>query len=125
MSKVEVKKGDTWATDIGELMQVRGDKWRSVANERLGIGEWHAAGDTSEYALDEQIAHFWIKRVGGTVVEEREDEKAKGCERTLFMYKGATGYLNFYDHALSLTTQKMHDIRFVGTTTIHIAGVTT
>ena len=121
MSKVEVKKGDTWATDIGELMQVRGDKWRSVANERLGIGEWHAAGDTSEYALDEQIAHFWIKRVGGTVVEEREEEKPN----TLLVKI----YRSTHDGSLWMIDSPTHsapsDYVFIGTTTIHIAGVTT
>ena len=117
MSKVEVKKGDTWATDIGELMQVRGDKWRSVANERLGIGEWHAAGDTSEYALDEQIAHFWIKRVGGTVVEEREEEKAVKVVAHVRTDTGAV-FLSIEDSDQHKYDEKLYR-------RIHIAGVTT
>ncbi len=78
MSKVEVKKGDTWGNVNVCLLQKRGDKQRRVAtNTEMDFSMWETTdSDIVTLPIPTAAARAWIESLGGTVVEEREEEKA-------------------------------------------------
>lgn len=78
MSKVEVKKGDTWGNVNVCLLQKRGDKQRRVAtNTEMDFSMWETTdSDIVTLPIPTAAARAWIESLGGTVVEEAEEEKA-------------------------------------------------
>lgn len=128
MSKVEVKvkKGDGFATRSGHLYQLRGAQCREVANSNgvLACSAWADIADTENGGADMRVLNrpavvkAWIEDAGGTVVEEREE--AAPYTKTLHVYE--------YDGSVALCYKRSDNFtswRYVGTTTITIAGVTT
>lgn len=122
MSKVEVKKGDEFRiAPIGSVWQIRDEQRRCVLSHgELCDGEWLAVFCDSWPTLPTLVARAWIESLGGTVVEEREEEK--GGEVTLHVYHHpSTGQVFMFKE----TAHGLPVGKYLGTTTIHIAGVTT
>lgn len=78
MSKVEVKQqgSDSWRVRGEGLYQIRGRRSRLVVD---AVGLFEVTTWIDEHPIDAQnipqfVAHDWIAKVGGTVVEEREEE---------------------------------------------------
>jgi hypothetical protein len=121
MSKVEVKKGDTWDLYVNDLYQRRGDRERVViANGKLSVLPWRGLYNTKGETMPHVAARAWIESLGGTVVEEREE--AVPSTLTVKIYRST------HDGSLWMIDSPTHAAPsgyvFIGTTTIHIAGVT-
>lgn len=123
MSKVEVKvkAGDTWCVNTsGILVQRRDGEMRAVAGSRLLSSEWQSAHGVILFSITEPAARAWIESLGGTVVEEREE--AVPSTLTVKIYRST------HDGSLWMIDSPTHaapsGYAFIGTTTIHIAGVT-
>ena len=131
MSKVEVKKSDRWTHCNGVLAQIRTDKDGLMAARFIypnGIKPWVSYEDheasgkhCARNEFDAARAPLWLQGMGYTVVEEREEEKPN----TLLVKI----YRSTHDGSLWMIDSPTHsapsDYVFIGTTTIHIAGVTT
>ena len=126
MSKVEVKvkKGDRWTTSSGMLFQVRGNDDQLIIDNDGTIystsdEDWEK-GDMFRAIVPEEVARLWINACGGTVVEEREE--AVPSTLTVKIYRST------HDGSLWMIDSPTHaapsGYAFIGTTTIHIAGVT-
>ena len=127
MSKVEVKvkKGDAFITWCGSLYLAReGSIIRRVADGSAWCGENARIPNfisMEATTLPIPAARAWIEFLGGTVVEEREEEKG-GVIVTAHLYQYGNG-------AIVMSSKRHNDFeetyKYLGTTTIHIAGVTT
>ena len=117
MSKVEVKKGDSWAVDGPCLIQLRGNKFRHIADNIIDVGQWFDIEDEDEFhAFYQPVARAWIESLGGTVVEEREEEKGGGT---------VTAHLYQYGNGAIVMSSKRHNdfeetYKYLGITTIHM-----
>lgn len=121
MSKVEVKKGDRWEFITGELYQQRGVNERLViAGAELRVHQWQPMNAVKGVVLPQEEAFQWIRSLGGTVVEEREEEKAGELTLHAYYLPASGQVLMFKEQAVGMPIG-----RYLGTTTIHIAGVTT
>ncbi len=82
MSKVEVKvmKGDRWEVWGGLLYLVRGDRNLVIRNQNdmksPFFTVYNKSTTTAPKVVDTAFASVIIESLGGTVVEEREEEKA-------------------------------------------------
>jgi hypothetical protein len=131
MSKVEVKvkKGDRWVTSSGMLFQVRGDMDQLVVNDagyvyRTEDDDWEKI-TVSREMVPEEIARMWVEHFGGTVVEEREEEKAVKVVAHLLVITDEKDRM-FGDIVLSEEGSATCSTRDAATEfrRIHIAGVT-
>ncbi len=126
MSKVEVKvmKGDRWEVWGGLLYLVRGDRNLVIRNQNdmksPFFTVYNKSTTTAPKVVDTAFASVIIESLGGTVVEEREEEKA--AAKLQHVYVDGTGEYRTYDQPRQGTLPD--NWLYLGTTTIHIAGVT-
>lgn len=126
MSKVEVKvmKGDRWEVWGGLLYLVRGDRNLVIRNQNdmksPFFTVYNKSTTTAPKVVDTAFASVIIESLGGTVVEEREE--AVPSTLTVKIYRST------HDGSLWMIDSPTHAAPsgyvFIGTTTIHIAGVT-
>jgi hypothetical protein len=120
MSKrVEVRKGDWWTVDVGVLTQIRGNQWRSVASNGIAIDVWEPMVNAHAYTLDSEVARFWVERHGGEWAEVAEEKAATPTTLTLHVYGASQGSVLF-----NINRCEVWGAKYLGTTTITIAGVT-
>lgn len=81
MSKVEVKQqgGDSWRVRGEALYQIRGRRSRLVVNSftRIEVTTWIDEHPIDAQNIPDFVAHDWIAKCGGTVVEWAEIAEEK------------------------------------------------
>ena len=126
MSKrVEVREGDRWEVFAEELYQIRGEKERVVvSNDKVYVEVWGDTYETSGESLPAPVARAWIESLGGEWAEVAEEKPATTTTKTLHLYAGPStpASVFMYDGKLEQVSPGM---KYLGTHTITIAGVTT
>ena len=126
MSKrVEVREGDKWKVDRhGVLYQVRGTQYRPVASTYVEAKPWIEGLDTRWHHVAPLFAKAAITGLGGEWAEVAEEKAATTTTKTLHLYAGPSTPASVfaYDGKLEQVSPGM---KYLGTTTITIAEVTT
>jgi hypothetical protein len=126
MSKrVEVREGDSFRiAPVGNVWQFRDGRRRCVVSYgKFQCGEWCESFNDGWTAMPHAAARAWIESLGGEWAEVAE-EKPATTTKTVHLYAGPSkpASVFMYDGKLEQVSPGM---KYLGTATFTIAGVTT